>query len=95
MVLVVLRINGFILFLSGFTGLLIYRFLVMMVAVGSPKGIMRPKSPFYITAWLLYEGATVLPALRASPGGGPQPKGYRPVVDQGDPHVRPEAAGLY
>lgn len=55
--------NGFVLFISGFWGLFAYRFIVMMLAVGSSKGILRPQSPFYIPTWLLYEAITILPAL--------------------------------
>lgn len=55
--------NGFILMISGIWGLLTYRFIVMLVAVGSPKGILQPASPFYRVAWWLYELLTILPAL--------------------------------
>ena len=46
--------NIFIYFLSGFTGLLIWRGLVMAVAVGSPNGVRAPVSPYFSGPSLLY-----------------------------------------
>lgn len=51
---------------GGFAGLLAFRAIAVLAAVGSPNGVRRPADPFFWLAGWLYWLAGLLPALLVS-----------------------------